>query len=771
MLKIKEYPIWVCWNRRDNNKIPINAKTGQPAKSNDRITWSDFETANVAQNQYGGGLGFMFDETLGLCGIDIDIKGDPVKLQESQNILEMFKGTYAEKSPNGGYHIIFTCDISKVPQVEGKLHGDYYQKNPQNGLECYIAKFTNRYFTYTGDAVTSLNITDQTPQLLQFLDKYMKKPIKPPVQKVENARPAITPARMAGGQPLNIDILNIARNAKNGADFIALYDNGDISSCNNDDSSADLTLCNKLAFYCQGNFAEIDALFRQSALYRKKWEREDYRTATINKAIATCREFYTPKKFENTVAMANLPKNETKIDNVGIEEFPKFPNFAGLAKIPPNDKQAEQAILASMLVDNEKIGTALEYLQTGDFYQPQNNAIFAAIIELYNANTPVDSVTLCEKLVSKGLFEQIGGFEYIQEISKTTETTYTSTNAANYAKIVAEKSKARALIKLSTELSEKAYQHENISDLLNQAEKGIFELSTKQANPHKPFVDLMNESIDELNERSKSKSKFTGIETTFIDFDIITAGLQKSDLILIGARPSMGKTAFLLNIAENVAKQRIPTAVFTLEMSERQLTNRILCTHARIDSTAYKTGNLSDEDWDRLVDTMDVFYKYENFPLHIMNTPAINVTALRSACRKLKTEQNLGLIIIDYLQLMTTSSTRKAENRQVEISEISRSLKSLALELDIPIIVAAQLSRAVEQRQNKRPQLSDLRESGAIEQDADIVAFLYRDKYYNAETEEPSVAELIIAKHRNGATGVVKLLFLEQFTKFLNLAR
>jgi|GEM_PF-190759 len=768
MLKIKEYPIWVCWNRRENNKIPINAKTGYPAKSNDRSTWSNFLVADSAKNQYGGGLGFMFDECLGLCGIDIDIKGDPAKLQESQNILEMFKGTYAEKSPNGGYHIIFTCDISQVPQTDNKLHGDYYQKNPQNGLECYISKFTNRYFTYTGDAVTSLNITDQTLQLLQFLDKYMKKPLSQtnPLKNVQRVTNTIA-------QPLNIDVLNIARNAKNGGEFIALYDNGDISSCNNDDSSADLTLCNKLAFYCQGDFAEIDALFRQSALYREKWEREDYRTATINKAISTCREFYSPTKKSNSIHNTSytMPThqggqgdNVTRLPSGQVQNSNKIGEMDNplLMKIPPHDKQAEQAILSSMLLNNETIATAAEYLQAEDFYQPENAAIFSAIVSLHNANKPVDTITLGNQLTEQGVYQQIGGFAYISNLINASYT-----NAESYAKIISDKAKTRALIKLTQELQQKSYSAEGtIDELLNLAENGVFKLSIQKTAKYAPFGELINESLDKANDRANAQNQYTGIETGFIDLDQITAGLQKSDLILIGARPSIGKTAFLLNLAENIALRQVPTAVFSLEMSSQQLTNRIICTNSRVNASKYRAGDLDDSDWERLVGTIENLY---NVPLFIDDTPAITINTLRSRCRKLKIEKNLGLVIIDYLQLMESSSQRKYENRQVEISEISRGLKALAKELDVPIIVAAQLSRAVEQRRNKRPQLSDLRESGAIEQDADIVAFLYRDKYYNPETEEPSVAELIIAKHRNGATGTVKLLFLEQYTKFLNM--
>ncbi|MCL2016748.1 MAG: replicative DNA helicase [Defluviitaleaceae bacterium] len=432
------------------------------------------------------------------------------------------------------------------------------------------------------------------------------------------------------------------------------------------------------------------------------------------------------------------------------------------AKIPPNDSEAEHAVLASMLFDSEAISTALDFLQGDSFYKPENKAIFEAIVALFNSQQPVDTVTLGNKLTEQGIYEQIGGFDYIRTLA---DASYTSTNAKFYSKIVADKYLLRRLIKAAAEISTDSYAAAEESEaILNRAEKAIFDLATSTKNADfEPIFDIVQISLDELEKRRKHKGNLTGLDTGFADLNRMTAGLQKSDLIIIGARPSMGKTAFLLNVAQHVSiKNQIPTAVFSLEMSKIQLVNRMLCVAANLELQKFRVGDVSDDDYNDIMDAME---EISNAKLFIDDTPSISVAELRSKCRRLKLENDLGLIVIDYLQLMSSSSSRP-ESRQIEISEISRELKSLAKELDVPILTAAQLSRGVEMRRDKRPMLSDLRESGAIEQDADIVAFLYRDKYYNPETENPNAAELIVGKQRNGPTGTVHLVYLEQYTRF-----
>ena len=435
-------------------------------------------------------------------------------------------------------------------------------------------------------------------------------------------------------------------------------------------------------------------------------------------------------------------------------------------RIPPNDIEAEQAVLSSMLFDREAIAIAYEHLQGDDFYRPDHKALYEAMLELFIKNLPVDAITLCDKLTEQGILEQVGGRAYVAQLAAAY---YTTAHIRQHSKIVADKAILRRLIKAANEISAAGFEaRDEVANVLEQAEKSIFEIAmNRNSRDFAPISDVIALALERLEAVSKAQGRITGIATGFIDFDNKTAGLQKSDLILIGARPSMGKTAFLLNIAQYAAaRNNVPTAVFSLEMSKEQLVNRMLCVEAHLDSHKFRTGDLNDEDWGKIAQSVEPLSKA---PLFIDDTPGITVAELRAKCRRLKLEKNLGLIVIDYLQLMSSSSSR-AESRQMEISEISRSLKALAKEMDAPVLTAAQLSRAVEARKDHRPMLSDLRESGAIEQDADVVAFLYRDEYYNPDTPKKNHAEVIIAKQRNGPTGTVELTYLGQYTKFVNAA-
>jgi replicative DNA helicase len=444
----------------------------------------------------------------------------------------------------------------------------------------------------------------------------------------------------------------------------------------------------------------------------------------------------------------------------------KMPDENGgtfVAHITPNDVQAEEAVLSSMLFDREAIAAAYEMLHADDFYRPDNTGIFETMLELFLSGVPVDAVTLSDRLTEKGILDSVGGRARIAEIAAAY---YTSANIRHYARIVSEKATLRRLIKAAEKIAADSYEgREEIDYILEQAEKSIFNIvQNRGSTDFSPISEVLIKTIDRLDELARSKGQITGIATGFTDFDNRTAGLQPSDLILLGARPSMGKSALLLNIAHNVSiKQQIPVAYFTLEMSKEQCVNRILCAEANLDAQKMRTGELSDEDWFKITEAMEPL---SHGQLYIDDTPSISVAEVRAKCRRLKMEKGLALIMIDYLQLMTISG--HAESRQQEISEISRSLKAIAKELNCPVFTAAQLSRAVEARTDHRPMLSDLRESGAIEQDADVVAFLYREEYYKPDTDKKNQAELIIAKQRNGPTGTVELTWLSQFTTFKN---
>lgn len=437
-----------------------------------------------------------------------------------------------------------------------------------------------------------------------------------------------------------------------------------------------------------------------------------------------------------------------------------------IKKILPHSQEAEQSVIGSMIMDSEAILTASEVLAADDFYEKRYGILFEAITELNAEAKPVDLVTLRDKLKEKDVAQELYSIEFLSGLVKAVPT---SANVRYYAGIVKEKSILRNLIKVSEAITNDCYlDKEKLDTLLEETEKKVFDIVQKRGSGDFTNIrDIVIQSLDSIEAASRNKGSVTGIATGFYDLDYKTAGLQPSDLILIAARPSMGKTAFVLNIAEHVAvKNKITTAIFSLEMSKNQLVNRILSMNSRVDAQLIRTGNLADSDWANLMESARLVGESG---LIIDDTPGISVMELRSKCRKFKLEHNLGLVIIDYLQLMTGSG--KTESRQQEISDISRSLKALAREINCPVIALSQLSRAVEQRPDKRPMLSDLRESGAIEQDADVVMFIYRDEYYNKDSEKAGISEIIIAKQRNGPTGTVELAWQAQYTKFANLAK
>ncbi|CDA16371.1 MAG: replicative DNA helicase [Clostridia bacterium] len=438
-----------------------------------------------------------------------------------------------------------------------------------------------------------------------------------------------------------------------------------------------------------------------------------------------------------------------------------------LGKVPPHDVEAEQAVIGSMLTDKDSVISAVETLKDEDFYREDNKVIYGAIMNLYNRGEPVDIITLKDELVSLGKFEAVGGLEYLAELPEKVPTT---ANVDKYIKIVEEKSMLRTLIKTANELIVLGYdQTQEVEDIMDVAEKKIFNvMQRKNQKGYSSMKDILVESFTQLEELYNRKQHITGVPTGFADLDYKTAGLHNSDLILVAARPAMGKSAFALNIASYAAvKANVPVAIFSLEMSKEQMGNRILCSEAMVDSNKVRTGKIEDEDWAKLAMASGELSESQIF---IDDTPGISIMEIRAKCRKMKLEKNIGLVVIDYLQLVQGSS-KKGGSREQEISEISRSLKILAKEINVPVIALSQLSRAPEQRPDHRPMLSDLRESGAIEQDADIVMFLYRDDYYNEDSEKKNIAEVIIAKHRAGSTGTVELLWLGNYTKFANIEK
>ena len=438
-----------------------------------------------------------------------------------------------------------------------------------------------------------------------------------------------------------------------------------------------------------------------------------------------------------------------------------------LGRIPPHDIEAEQAIIGSMLTDKDAVIAAVEVLQEQDFYREDNKIIYSAILNLYNRAEPIDIITLKSELKSMGKFEAVGGLEYIVQLPDKVPTT---SNVEQYIKIVEEKSMLRALIKTADELITLGYDPtQEVEQVIDISEKKIFQvMQKKNQKGYSSIKDILVDTFTQLEQLYNQKESITGVPTGFVDLDYRTSGLHNSDLILVAARPAMGKSAFALNIATNAAvRAKVPVAIFSLEMSKEQMTNRILCSEAMVDSAKVRTGKIDDDEWAKLAATSG---ELSEAGIYIDDTPGISIMEIRAKCRKMKLEKNIGLVVIDYLQLVQ-GSNKKGGSREQEIAEISRSLKILAKEIDVPVIALSQLSRAPEQRIDHRPMLSDLRESGSIEQDADIVMFLYRDDYYNEDTEKKNIAEVIIAKHRSGATGTVELLWLANYTKFANIER
>ena len=444
-------------------------------------------------------------------------------------------------------------------------------------------------------------------------------------------------------------------------------------------------------------------------------------------------------------------------------------------RVPPQNIEAEQAVLGAMLIDKEAIAKATEVLSADDFYREAHRVIFSAMLELYNKNEAVDMVTVTEILKRDNKLEDIGGIAYITSLANVV---LTAANVKYHAEIVAEKSVLRQLVRVSTEIAAMGYEaNEDVGTLLDTAESRILEISNrKKKNDFTAINDILMDSVQSIESLLQNKGGLTGLPAGFADLDKLTSGLHPSDFIILAARPSMGKTALALNIVQNVALRAHKViggeprsvAFFSLEMSKEQLGNRMLCAEAGIDSQRLRVGEMHDEDWTHLWDACDTMSRAK---IYIDDTAGITAMDMRSRARRLKAEHGLDLIVVDYLQLMQGSGKRNnSGDRQQEVSEISRSLKALARELDVPVLALSQLSRSVESRQVKRPMLSDLRESGSLEQDADIVAFLYREDYYNPETENKHT-ELIIAKHRNGPVDTVNLFFQKQFTKFVGFTK
>ena len=439
-----------------------------------------------------------------------------------------------------------------------------------------------------------------------------------------------------------------------------------------------------------------------------------------------------------------------------------------IKRVPPHSIEAEQSVVGAMLMDKDAITTASEIISGEDFYQTAYGVVVDSVVELFNEGKPVDLITLQNRLKEKDVPEEISSLEFVRDLVAAVPT---SANIKYYAEIVAEKSLLRKMIKMNDEITNACYlAKEPVEAIMERTEKQVFELvQNRGASDYVPIRQVVLNALEKIEKASKSKGTVTGIPTGFIDLDYKTSGFQPSDFILVAARPSMGKTAFVLNIAQHVAfRQNKTVAIFSLEMSKEQLVNRLFSLESYVDAQLLRTGNLKDSDWEKLIEGAGTIGKSN---LIIDDTPGISISELRSKCRKYKLEPGLDMIIIDYLQLMSGSVGKRSDSRQQEISDISRSLKAVARELNVPVISLSQLSRAVEQRPDHRPMLSDLRESGAIEQDADVVMFIYRDDYYHKDTEHVNEAEIIIAKQRNGPIGTVTLTWLPQYTKFANSQR
>jgi replicative DNA helicase len=438
-----------------------------------------------------------------------------------------------------------------------------------------------------------------------------------------------------------------------------------------------------------------------------------------------------------------------------------------LERLPPQNLEAEMAVLGSMLLDEDAVSIAIESLDSAYFYKDTHQRVFEAIVGLYSNNKAVDLITLTDELRRKGLLESVGGASFISSLANAVPT---SANVSHYVGIVKGKYILRTLISNATKIVAQCYESEdNIDAVLDESERLIFEVSErKNQGTFQHLKEIIKNSIETIDKLYQKKAHITGVPTGFIEFDSKTSGLQPSDLIIVAGRPSMGKSALALCMAEYAGViEKIPTAIFSLEMSKEQLVQRMLCSHAKVDAQKVRTGYLAASDWPKLTAAAG---KLSESPIYIDDTPAISAMELRAKARRLKSQHDIQFIILDYLQLMR-GSTFSADNRQQEISEISRSLKALARELNVPVMAISQLSRAVESRTDHRPQLSDLRESGAIEQDADVVALILREEYYNPTPENEGIAEVIIAKQRNGPVGNIKMAFIKEYTRFENLAK
>lgn len=439
----------------------------------------------------------------------------------------------------------------------------------------------------------------------------------------------------------------------------------------------------------------------------------------------------------------------------------KEPSFE---RVPPHNLEAEESLLGAMLLSPDAIAEAQEIVESGDFYREANRKIYEAIQELYIGGEPADAITLAETLKKKGWLDEVGGKAYIHTLVNIVPT---ASNAAHYARIVADNATLRRLISAAGEIAAMSYSvPEDIAQVIDRSENLIFKVSHERSSEAYQYIgELLHDAYERLEKLSESKSHVTGLETGFYDLDYRTRGLQPSDFIVVAGRPSMGKTSFALSIAEHVAMNvKKPVAIFSLEMSKQQLVQRMICSEARVDATNLQTGNLKEDEWIRV---NAGFNRLSESRIIIDDTANINMMGIRSKARRMTSNEELGLIIVDYLQLMQGHS--RADNRQQEVADISRAMKILGRELHVPVVAISQLSRKLEDRPNKRPQLSDLRESGAIEQDADLVMFIYRDELYNEHSDDKGIAEIIIGKHRHGPIGTVRLAFLEQFTKFSNL--
>jgi replicative DNA helicase len=455
-------------------------------------------------------------------------------------------------------------------------------------------------------------------------------------------------------------------------------------------------------------------------------------------------------------------EGERRLGGAALTQL-RAPGSQSVGRVPPHSVEAEESVLGAMLLSESAISDVLEKIRPDDFYRPAHRRIFQAVVSLFGRGEAIDSVTVSEELRRTGELEEVGGKPYILHLVSSVPA---ASNAAYYARIVEETALLRRLIEVSQQAAAMAFESADDADhIVDQVEQLVFSVAEKRLGDNFSHIrELLHAQLEHVEKLQERGSSITGVATGFVDLDNLTSGLQPSNLVIVAARPSFGKTSLALNIAQQAATDhQVPVAIFSLEMSRTELVQRLVCAEALVDVSKLRRGQLSDQDWSRLATAVG---RLADAPIFIDDTESVTVLEIRAKARRLKQKSGLGLVIIDYLQLM--SGPRRSENRQQEISEISRSLKILARELEVPVIAVSQLSRAVESRQDKRPMLADLRESGAIEQDADVVMFIYRDEVYNADSTDKGTAEILLAKHRNGPVGRLKLTFLENYTKFAN---